>query len=61
MWLELPKGWRVEGHGAKEDKWCHLQCNYSDLNVRSLIFFKKLCKFHSVGVLSQDLCQQNEF
>jgi hypothetical protein len=34
--------------------WCHLQCGYSNLNAKSLIFSKKICKFHNVGVLSQD-------
>jgi hypothetical protein len=29
--------------------------------VKILIFFKKFYKVHSVEVLSQDPCQQNEF
>jgi hypothetical protein len=34
----------------------HLQCNLFNLNVKSLIAFKKFYKFHGVGVLSQDPC-----
>jgi hypothetical protein len=41
--------------------WCHLQCDYYDLNVKFFIFVKKVYTVHSVGVLSQDPCQQNKF
>jgi hypothetical protein len=40
---------------------CHLQCNRYYLNVKLLIFFKKFYKVHSVEVLNQDPCQQQEF
>jgi hypothetical protein len=36
-------------HGSA---WCHLQCDRYDLNVKFLIFFKKVYKVHSVEVLS---------
>jgi hypothetical protein len=38
--------------------WCHLQCDYYNLNVKFLIFSKKFYKVHSVEVLSQDPHQQ---
>jgi hypothetical protein len=38
--------------------WCHLQYDCYDLNVKFLIFFKKLYKVHSVEVLSQDPRQE---
>jgi hypothetical protein len=45
-------------HGST---WCNFQCNSSNLSVKSLIFFKKIHKFHGVGVLGQYLHQQKEF
>ena len=41
--------------------WCHFQCDYSNLNMESSIFFKKFYKFHGIGVLSQASYQQKEF
>jgi hypothetical protein len=42
-------------HGSKL---CHLQCDSSNLNEKSLNFFEKFYKFHVV--LSQDPHQQKE-
>jgi hypothetical protein len=39
----------------------HLQCDQYGLNVKFLIFFKKIYKVHSVEILSQDPCLQKEF
>ena len=33
--------------------WCHLQCSYSNLNVKSSVFSKKFYKLHGVGVKSR--------
>jgi hypothetical protein len=35
--------------------WCFIQYDCSNLNVKSLVFFKKFYKFYSVGIFSQDL------
>ena len=32
--------------------WCHLQCDRFDLNTKFLMFFRKIYKFHNVGVLN---------
>ena len=45
-------------HGSA---WYHLQCDSYDLNVKFLIFFKKLHKVHSVEVLSHGPRQQKGF
>jgi hypothetical protein len=42
-------------HGSA---WHHLQCNCYNLNVKFLIFSKKIYKVHSVEVWSQDPRQQ---
>jgi hypothetical protein len=38
--------------------WCHLQCDYYELNVKFLIFVKNFYKVHSVQVWDEDPYQQ---
>jgi hypothetical protein len=45
---------------SHDSAWCHLQCDHHNLNVKFLIFSKKIYKVYSIEVLSQDPHQQKE-
>jgi hypothetical protein len=70
VWLTWPKGSRVwfqkrslfyrfllfifTSFFPHVSTWCNLQRGSSNLKLKSLTFFKKLCNLHSIGVLGRD-------